>query len=383
MNAMHRFFLRAGMPMALLCLALPVLSAGASDWTPSSAVELDRRLAALVDEDEVVGMALGVVVGDERVFGGGYGVAMKDGDRAVDERSVFHWASVSKPFVAVGIMQLVEGGRLSLDDKLVDVVPYFEMADPRYRDITIFQLLTHTAGMPDVDDYEWDKPQTDDEALKRWVIEQSTERLLFEPGTAREYSNIGFEILGLVIQEVSGESFEVYMSAKILQPAGMRDSSFIAYEIAPELRTSGHTGTLLKRTTKHYPYNRRHAPSSTLNSNIVDMSGFALALMDDYDDGSGGLLQRDTVLEMWGDAYLSTEEPGRTYGLGWNVGTPWGEVRSAVHGGGDDGYRSFLYIAPEERVAVFVAVNDETANVGRFVRAALEVLLPEHRPPEN
>ena len=69
-------------------------------------------------------------------------------------------------------------------------------------------------------------------------------------------------------------------------------------------------------------------------------------------------------------------------GLGWNVGRPWGDIFSASHGGHDDGFRSFLYVAPEEDVAVFAASNDETVSIGALVRAALETVFPGHAAAE-
>jgi CubicO group peptidase (beta-lactamase class C family) len=251
------------------------------------------------------------------------------------------------------------------------------MADARYRDVKLRQLLDHTAGMPDVDDYEWDRPQHDAGALKRWALQQKDRRLLFAPGESRRYSNIGFELLGLVVQETSGMSFEDYMAANILEPLGMENSSFVASEIDGSLRTRGHTGKIWRRVVDDYPYNRRHAPSSTLNSNVVDMSRFAMALLNDGGIDDVSILTPAAIETMWAASWVSPDDPQRMSGLGWNVGRPWGGIFSASHGGHDDGFRSFLYLAPEEGVAVFLASNDETISTGMFVRSVLEVLFPD------
>jgi CubicO group peptidase (beta-lactamase class C family) len=274
-------------------------------------------------------------------------------------------------------MQLVERGELSIDDLLVDRLPWFAMADDRHREITIAQLLSHTSGMPDVDDYEWDRPQTDAAALKRWILELEDKELLFAPGTSRDYSNIGFEILGLVVQEVSATSFEAYMQSNIFDPLEMTDTSFIASEIDPALRVTGHFDSASRRAIAAYPYNRRHAPSSTLNTNIADMSKFAIAMLNGGQAGDAQLLKPDTIETMWTAAWQSPEDPSRAAALGWNIGRPWGGILAASHGGHDDGFRSYLFLAPEERVGIFLVSNDETISTREFVRAILEAVFPE------
>ena len=369
----------------LLLAGLCHLSEGvlaAPQWNDTSAQRIDAKLSDLMQESGVVGMAFGVVLDNELVFASGYGLRELGEEGPITERSVFHWASVSKPFVATAVMQLVEKDQLALDDRLSVLLPYFRMVDDRYQSITVQQLLTHTSGMPDVDDYEWDKPQFDDEALKRWALEQSGSELLFAPGTSRQYSNLGFELLGLIVQEVSGVSFEQYMQEEIFWPLQMSDSAFVANEIDPALRTTGHIDTPTRRVADAYPYNRRHAPSSTLNTNVVDMGRFAKALLNHGALEDARIIGEEALTMMWSPAWTDPDDPSRQAGLGWNVGRRWGGLQIASHGGHDDGFRSFLAIAAEEGVAVFAVSNDDNAPVGPFIVAALEVLFPEQAAME-
>lgn len=344
------------------------------EWPPHQA--LDAHYEALLLQENVVGFNVGIFANDALVFAQAYGVAELGTDNKLTPESVFHWASVSKPLVAVAIMQLAEAGKLSLDDPVTTHVPYFSMADPRAGDITLRQLLTHTAGMPDVEDYEWDKPQHDPEALWRWIREQTDRELLFTPGTQRQYSNIGFELLGLVIEEVADESFEDYMAAHLFAPLQMRTSSFIASEIPSELRVQGHVGAPERQIAAHYPYNRRHAPSSTLNSSILDMANFAAAMLNGGSFGSVSVLAPESMKAMWSSAWSWPDDPNRLSGIGWNLGLPWGGIFAASHGGQDDGFRSFLYLAPARDVGIFVVSNDENAPIRLIMRAALEAAFP-------
>ena len=122
---------------------------------------------------------------------------------------ILHMASVSKPFVAMAVLQLVEKGQVSLDSPLVRYLPYFTMADPRYTKVTIRQMLTHTSGFPDVKDYGWDRPQYDDGALERYIRDSVSHcTLLSDPGTKFAYSNMAYDVLAGVVAALSGTTFE-------------------------------------------------------------------------------------------------------------------------------------------------------------------------------
>lgn len=369
MNSLQRTVLTT---LLVLGCWQPALSG--EEWLAHEA--LDASFETLLSQAGVVGFNVGIVVDGKLVFAEAYGVAELGTDKLLKPDSVFHWASVSKPLVAVAILQLAENGQFSLDDPVTKHVRYFAMADPRVEDITLRRLLTHTAGMPDVEDYGWNQPQTDAAALQRWMRQQADRELLFDPGTDREYSNIGFELLGLVIEEVSGRSFEDYVAAHLFVPLAMGHSSFIAADIPSGLRVLGHVGEPERRVAEHYPYNRRHAPSSTLNTSIEDMANFALAMLNDGSRGSAKILSPASMREMWSPGWTSPDDPNRMAGLGWNIGRPWGDIFAASHGGHDDGFRSFLYIAPERHVAIFMVSNDDNAPVRLIMRAALEAVFP-------
>ena len=114
------------------------------------------------------------------------------------------------------------------------------MKDERYKTITIRQMLSHVSGMPDVEDYEWDKPQYDECALERYVRSLTDLSLIAAPGTKFRYSNMAYEILGDVIAKVSGESFEDYVKHHILEPLEMKISTLLVKQADPQLLTSPH-----------------------------------------------------------------------------------------------------------------------------------------------
>jgi CubicO group peptidase (beta-lactamase class C family) len=210
----------------------------------------------------LAGMSAVIVQNGTVVFNQSYGTADIEKSVATTPQHLFNMASVSKPVVAVGIMQLVEQGKIKLDAPVTQYLPYFKLDDSRLNKVTVEHLLTHTSGMPRGNDFKNDKPQTDNQALERWVKQQANEKLLFTPGEDWSYSNIGYEVLGDLIAKVSAMSFEAYIKKYIFIPLGMKRSTFLLSDIPQNLSVKAHAGTIGTYALDIYPYNRRSAPSS-------------------------------------------------------------------------------------------------------------------------
>ena len=245
-------------------------------------VLIETRLEPLIEktmsENHIPGFAICIVENGKVIYAKGFGIAKLGDDKPITSKSLFHMASVTKPFVATAIMQLVERGKVNLDAHVTEYLPYFRMKDERFATITLRQMLAHISGMPDVEDYKWDKPEYDDRALERYVGSLSDLSLIATPGEKFQYSNMAFEILGDVIAKVSGGSFESYIQRNILTPLGMKHSTLLISEANQKLLTSPHVpGESGVIVSKVFPYNRAHAPSSTLYSNIDDMNRWAIA----------------------------------------------------------------------------------------------------------
>jgi CubicO group peptidase (beta-lactamase class C family) len=202
--------------------------------------ELEPKIKEEVQKGRLPGFAIGVVKNGKLIYAKGFGVAKLGGTTAITSKSLFHMASVTKTFVATAVMQLSEKGKIDLDAPVIRYLPYFKLNDERYRTITIRQMLSHTSGIPDTVNYNWDKPEYDAGALERFVRSIADQKLVFAPGEKFAYSNTAYEMLGDVIAKVSGESFEDYVQHKILTPLGMKDSTLLVREANPQLLTSPH-----------------------------------------------------------------------------------------------------------------------------------------------
>lgn len=335
---------------------------------------LTETLETIRAEDEIVGFSIGVIKDGAVVYQRGFGLADMRGDKPITPQSVFHWASVSKPFTATAIMQLSERGALDLDAPFVDLLPDYVVTDPRARKVTLRQLLLHTSGMPDLDIYDWSEARTSDEALMQWVNVDAPRDISFDPGTDRKYSNIGFDILGAVVQQVSGMPYERYMMDHILQPLGMTDATFFYPDVTQPLRTWGHNGKASEKyTTPWYPYDRRWIASGTLNAGIKDMSRFALAMLGGGTLEGATILKPETLADMWQPRWRKSEDSGKASAMGWGLEVFNGHsiVR---HYGWDDGYRSALILIPQNRSAIFLATNDESTKVGKLIMATFAAM---------
>jgi len=333
---------------------------------PEDERTLDSLGEAYLAETKVPGMAVGFLCQGKIMYTRGFGVKSLDTQDPVTPQSVFHTASVSKTFVATAAAILIEEEKLSLDDKIVDILPYFEMRDERYREITVQDMLTHTSGMPDLWFYHWRNPRfgQGEDALENYVRSGPKQRLRADAKTDWHYSNLAFDIMGDVIAKASGMPFEEFVKTRILLPAGMEASTFFAPEIDPALATTPHIRNIFLQPTawKHYPYNRVHAGSSTLNANVDDLLRYALLYLNEGTSVTGNEVFSE-------ETYRLLTTPQYRVGINYDIGLGWflspapgsedpEKNRDVIeHSGGDVGYGSFLSIITSEDYAFVILFN--------------------------
>ncbi len=357
--------------------------AQSDDSTPSRlvramATQFEPEARVLMEESDTPGLAIAIVFGGEEVYSRAFGVKNVETQEPLNTNNLFHWASVTKPFVATAIVQLVEQGLIDLDAPVVQYLPYFKIDDEASDSITVRQMLTHTSGMPDVTDYEWDNPVYDDGALERYVRTLETRRLIFPPGRNYRYSNIAFEVLGDIIAKVSGVSFEAYVDNHIFQPLGMDQTTLLVAETQARQRTSPHTHSGDETVVrKHWPYNRIHAPSSTLISNVHDAARWAAANLNHGILGEVRILREESYTLLWEP---SADAPTKRIGLSWFLGKQEGQ-RKVFHSGGDRGFKSDVTLFPDLGLGIVSVTNSDKSPRKEFtnlaIRAALSAVTQE------
>lgn len=340
---------------------------------------LDAVLEEIVTRWGLPGLGVGIVEGDNIVYARGFGVQSLETGAPVTPDSLFCVASVSKCFVATAVMQLAERGLVDLDAPLVQYLPYFCLADERYRQITLRQALSHTSGMPDLDEIEYDalvyQPETDEGAAERYVRGLAGRRLIAAPGERFSYSNIAYNVLGDLIAKASGQTFEEYMRENVLRPAGMPESTFFYPEVDQSRLALPHLRAPELRVNPRYPYHRADAPASFLHTSVIEMCHWGSACLRRGAWNGQRFLSSAAYEPMWAPVasrgYPPFYEAG---GLGWTLGHYHG-VRMVSHGGMGFGWADFFLLLPEVNRAAVILCNDETPARERMVEAAADALL--------
>jgi len=233
--------------IALVILALVIsltcatASAASIQATPAPTASADPDFAAIdtyvesqMRDLRIPGLALGIVHGDQIVYLKGYGIADPAG-QAITPQTPFPIASVSKTFTALAVMQLVEAGKIDLDAPVQRYLPWWHVADAQTSaQITVHQLLMMNSGLTDaLDKKQWADRDTSKGALEHLVRDLSTDELDRPVGASFEYSNPGYWTLGLIVQAVSGQSFETYVQEHIFAPLEMHQSFTSRAEAEP------------------------------------------------------------------------------------------------------------------------------------------------------
>lgn len=336
--------------------------------------EIEALAQSIIHGFGVAGMAIGIVK-DGKMHAQGFGVKDIRTGEPVTADSLFHLASISKTFVATAVMQLVEQGKLSLDGPLVNYLPDFVLNDERFRQITVRQMLNHTSGMPDTDDYGWDQPEYDDAALERYAQSLAKEKLIATPGAAFSYSNIAYEVLGLLIARTAGQSFESYIAEHLLHPLGMLSSTFLKTEVLREHATTPHFVLPPTIVSPEYPYNRAHAPSSTLHSSARELCRWALMNLNRGKLDGNRVLPTSSFDQLWHPhCPTDPDHPGEFVGLSWFIQDYRGH-RMIRHDGEDVGFQTDLVLLPEQGLAVTVLTNTIPGPVNAMTHAVLDLLL--------
>jgi CubicO group peptidase (beta-lactamase class C family) len=327
----------------------------------------------------IPGLGVGIVENGEIVYAKGFGVQSLETCVPVTTNSIFCVASIAKCFVASAIMQLVEQGRLQLDAPLIEYLPDFRLDDERFDQITVRQMLSHTSGMPDMDEAEYDEmvaqPEFDESALERYVGSLASRKMIASPGERFAYSNIAYNVLGYLIACTSRQSFEDYMIEHILRPAGMPESTFFFPDVPREPLAVPHLRAPTMIVNPVYPYHRADAPASFLHSTAIDMCHWAITCLEGGTfDGQHILFPFSfdlmwTPVAEWGFPPLYEHT-----GLGWTLGHFDG-VKTVSHGGGGFGWTDFLILLPEKHCGAIILCNEQSSARSRTIRAVLHCML--------
>lgn len=363
------------MSKPLACLAI-IGAVATAPLNAQSHPAFDRAWAEMrafynstLKAEGIVGSGLMIVRGDSVLGRAAYGLADVASGRAVDSNTIYHWASITKTFTAIAIMQLRDRGLLSLDDPIVKYVPELREVHDTFGsidEITIRHLLSHSAGFRN-GTWPWggDKPWHPFEPT-RWsqlVAMMPYTEILFKPGTRFSYSNPGFIYLGRVIEQLSGDDYEVYMEKNVLRPLGMNHSYFdrTPYHLL-RYRSNNYTVTNGQLIANGLDFDTGITVSNGgLNAPLTDMAKYLKFLVGapGISEDAKNVLARSSIEEMWRPVLPNIQgdgQPSGSVGLACFI-TEVNGKRIIGHTGSQASFLSFFYLNPETRSAIIAVFN--------------------------
>lgn len=357
MAARIRYYLTVALLSVLLGAILPT---AAQELAQETINALDQYAAAQMETWNIPGLALAVVQGDQITYLQGYGAADATG-RPVTPQTPFLLASLSKSFTATAIMQLVESGQIDLDAPVSQYIAWFRegMNDPA--PITVRHLLHHLSGFSRYSGHEvFANGDVSDTALERNVRRLSSAPLMSPPGAAFQYSNSNYDILGYLVQVISGQSYEAYIEERIFAPLEMH-SSYAVFADASDI-----TGTFYPFFGRLIPYDIPHSrtsvPSAGLISSAEDLTHYLIAQLNEGRYGDVSILTAESIAAMH-QPHTETIANESGYAMGWGTSPYWDAERADVrptwigHDGAWVGFRTFISFVPEERTGIVVLMN--------------------------
>lgn len=301
------------------------------------------------------------------VLSAGYGMANLEHNVRVTPQTIFQSGSIGKQFTAMGVMMLVEEGKLALDDRISKHLS----VPPGWSNITVRHLLTHTSGLGDYPEgFSLQRNYTEDDLLKMVALQP----LGFAPGEKWNYSNLGYLTLGLLIRKVSGEFYGDLLQKRIFGPLGMKHTRIIDEgDIIPN-RAAGYR-------LKDGVLKNQEWVSPTVNTTADGSLYFTVEDLSKWDEALSAekLLSRAGFEQMWTPVKLKNGSTA-PYGFGWGIGTTKSGHRMLEHGGAWQGFTSYIVRFPDDRLTVVTLCNRAGANAGYIAKRVAGIYLPELAP---
>ncbi len=338
---------------------------------------LETWIEAQMAYKNIPGLAVGIVYDQQLVYAKGFGYADLEKKTPVTPQSLFRIASNSKTFTATAAMQLRDEGKLKLNDPITKYLKDFYIRDP-FPDappITIFNLMTHTSGLPREAGFPY---WTDRKfpTMKQIMDSLPEQEMIYPPGTRIKYSNLGMALLGEIVAVASGMSYDKYVRENIFRPLGMHSTSVFLSEKDKKRLVTPYSHRFPDGTRQVMPFTdaKGLAPAANITSNVEDLARFVSLQFRSGKREGVQILNGYTLQEMHRPLFLKPDWSGG-YGLGFRV---WkdGDLSLAGHGGWVAGNRSQISFIPSEKIGVIVLTNADDVSPSFFANRILEMMVP-------
>lgn len=359
---------------ALFALLVLLPSAGAAPAPAASDTGFDRIVSAAFAPNEP-GAAVIVVKDGQVVFRKAVGMANMELGVPLQPDMVFRLGSITKQFTATAIMLLVEQGKLALSDPIEKFLPDYPTQG---HVITVEHLLTHTSGIQSYTDIPgWMTGRIKNDMRVTDLVDAfKKEPMQFAPGTRYAYNNSAYVLLGAIVEKVSGQTYEAFVSDRIFKPLGMTSSYYGSNEPVIPKRVQGYSRDGEKVLNSQYLSMTQPYSAGSLLSSVDDLARWDAALYTEK------LLTRASLERMW-TSYTLRDGKATGYGYGWSLDKLRGH-RAVAHSGGIPGFATFAIRLPDDRVYVAVLSNSDRPKASPSVVARRLAAVAVGRPfPER
>ncbi|MGH1366399.1 MAG: serine hydrolase [Calditrichia bacterium] len=360
---MHSNHLIKSMLLLLILACIPILAKG-------EAKKIDKLLQSYHDIGQFNGVAL-VAKDGKIIYEKGFGMANFEWQIPNTPDTKFRIGSVTKQFAAALILQLVEDGKVDIQANIRTYIP--DYPEKTGNIITVHHLLTHTSGIPNytsLPDFRNHirNPYTPDE----FVATFSELELDFEPGSSWSYSNSGYFLLGVIVEKVTGNSWEEELQSRILKPLGMTNSGYQNNDDLILQMSSGYSNTIASVQPAAYLDTSLPYAAGMMYSTVHDMLKWDQALY-----GNGPFKKAHTKSLMFTKHAEVPGDRANHYGYGWFLHTlEVGDKKIDVieHAGGINGFSARFWRMPTERATIVIFDNTASGGTGQAVRDVAKII---------
>ena len=354
------------MALLSLCFSTAILASGfVQDGQHSSS--LDAYLDGLIHKHAMPSASVAIVKNGRVTYAKAFGYSDLENDVKATPDSVYRLGSITKQFTATMIMQLVNEGKLNIDQPIREILPG---CPDTWMAVTTRNLLNHTSGIKSYTEISGIfadaamKPTTPSGIIK--TIEKSP--LDFEPGTKWHYDNTGYELLGMIIEKLDHLPFAVSLSKRILKPLGMTHTYFTSEQNIVKHRAQGYSPVV--GGFKHANYLNMSWPyaAGSMESTVLDLAKWDAALY------GSKLLPQDSLAKMWTPTTLK-DGTTQNYGFGWALATVNGS-KCVEHGGGIHGFTTYIKRAPQKGLTVILLTNSDESDTNKIANDLMGIADP-------
>lgn len=322
---------------------------------------IERDVLAGMEEWQIPGLAIAVVKDDKVIYVKGFGEKRLNSNETVDQHTLFGIASVSKNITAAALALLVDEGKLSWQDRVVDIIPWFQLKDPWVtREVRVVDLLSHRVGLGRV---LGNRLQFMTQSSRDDIIRQVRFMDLEKPfRSSFVYSNMMYSVAGQLVEYIEGVSWDEFLKSRLFPETGMitANTSILDFKEGQNLAWPHQ-----EIEGKVVPIERRNwdnaGPAGGINASVMDVAQWMRMQL-----GEPGVYNGKTVISPEQMRQMHTPhsirsqsaayEPITAYGLGWNI-TDYEGKRVLSHGGATDGFNTAAYLVPEIDLGIVVVGN--------------------------